>query len=105
MTFRTRVSLLSWWLQGRVYEPGTTKDELADAIREFNQFVRNDPRVDVVALPFRDGVSIVTRKCVLDAFLKSNCRQNTTPFMTAILSSSLMAVHSPAETQCSRDTA
>ena len=40
------------------------KDELADAIREFNEVVRKDPRVDVVALPFRDGVSIITRRCV-----------------------------------------
>lgn len=35
---------------------------MADAIREFNEFVRKDDRVDVVALPFRDGVNIVMRK-------------------------------------------
>ena len=38
------------------------KDELADAIREFNQFVVKDERVEVVAMPFRDGVSIIQRK-------------------------------------------
>lgn len=35
---------------------------MADAIREFNNFVVNDSRVDVVTLPFRDGVSIITRR-------------------------------------------
>ncbi len=35
---------------------------MADAIREFNEYLRQDSRVDVVALPFRDGVSIVTRR-------------------------------------------
>ncbi len=49
--------------QGRTYEPGGVKDESADAIRKFNDFVRKDARVDVVVLPFRDGVSIVTRRC------------------------------------------
>ena len=49
-------------LQGRTYAPGDVKDELAEAIRDFNAFVRSDPRVDVVALPFRDGVSIITRR-------------------------------------------
>lgn len=52
-------------VQGRTYYPGGVKDELADAIREFNEFVRKDSRVDVVALPFRDGVSIITRRCAL----------------------------------------
>ena len=49
-------------MQGRTYEPGGQKDEMADAIREFNQAVVKDDRVDVVALPFRDGVSIITRR-------------------------------------------
>ena len=50
-------------LQGRTYAPGGVKDELADAIREFNDFVVKDERVEVVAMPFRDGVSIVQRRC------------------------------------------
>ncbi len=49
-------------MQGRTYAPGDAADELAEAIREFNAFVRKDPRVNVVALPFRDGVSIITRR-------------------------------------------
>lgn len=36
---------------------------MADAIREFNEYVRQDSRVDVLALPFRDGVTIITRRC------------------------------------------
>ena len=51
--------------QGRTYEPGGVKDESADAIRKFNDFVRKDARVDVVVTPFRDGVSIITRRCAL----------------------------------------
>lgn len=35
---------------------------MADAIRVFNETVRKDPRVDVVLVPFRDGVSIITRR-------------------------------------------
>lgn len=56
---------LNAYLQGRTYEPGNHQDELADAIRVFNDFVVNDSRVDVVTLPFRDGVSIVMRKCAV----------------------------------------
>ena len=48
--------------QGRTYYSGGVKDEMADAIRDFNQYVRQDSRVDVLALPFRDGVTIITRR-------------------------------------------
>ena len=46
-----------------MYAPGDTKDESADAIRKFNDFVAADERVEVVTLPIRDGVSIVQRRC------------------------------------------
>jgi predicted O-methyltransferase YrrM len=49
-------------LQGRTYYTAGIKDEMADAIRAFNEHVRADPRVDVLCLPFRDGVSIITRR-------------------------------------------
>lgn len=52
-------------VQGRTYCSAGVKDELADAIREFNQYVRQDSRVDVMAIPFRDGVSIITRRYYL----------------------------------------
>ncbi|CBQ70811.1 related to O-methyltransferase [Sporisorium reilianum SRZ2] len=35
--------------------------ENADAIKEFNQVVRQDRRVEVVVLPVRDGVSLIMR--------------------------------------------
>jgi predicted O-methyltransferase YrrM len=40
----------------------TDNDEMAEAIREFNEYVSNDSRVDVVAIPLRDGINIVTRR-------------------------------------------
>jgi hypothetical protein len=49
-------------LQGRVYEADGVEDKMADAIRNFNDVVAADPRVDVIALPFRDGVNIIMRK-------------------------------------------
>jgi NAD(P)-dependent dehydrogenase (short-subunit alcohol dehydrogenase family) len=50
-------------MKGRVYTR-TDNDEMAEAIREFNEYVSNDPRVDVVAIPLRDGINIVTRRPV-----------------------------------------
>jgi predicted O-methyltransferase YrrM len=38
------------------------QDASADAVREFNQQLLADERVEVVALPFRDGVSLVRRR-------------------------------------------
>lgn len=32
------------------------------AIKEFNEYVIKDERVEVIALPFRDGVNIVQRR-------------------------------------------
>ena len=49
-------------LQGRVYAPGESEDSMAQAIKDFNDFVIKDDRVEVVALPFRDGVNIVQRR-------------------------------------------
>ncbi len=54
--------------QGRVYAPGDTKDESAEAIRKFNEFVSADERVETVTLPIRDGVSIVQRRCSTRSF-------------------------------------
>lgn len=50
------------WVDGlvdeKVLEIGK---ENADAIKEFNQIVRKDKRVEVVVLPVRDGVSLIMR--------------------------------------------
>lgn len=57
--------LLSCLLQGRVYAPGGVPDESADAVRAFNEMLLADSSVEVVLLPFRDGVSLVRRRWVL----------------------------------------
>ena len=49
-------------MQGRVYAPGDSEDKMAAAIKDFNQYVIQDDRVEVIALPFRDGVNIVQRR-------------------------------------------
>lgn len=49
-------------VQGRVYAPGDSEDKMAAAIKDFNQYVINDDRVEVIAMPFRDGVNIVQRR-------------------------------------------
>ena len=71
-------------MQGRTYCSAGVKDEMADAIREFNQFVRQDSRVDVLALPFRDGVSIITRRCQLLPTCLSTDLDNTMTRTSAI---------------------
>ena len=32
------------------------------ALQEFNDHIKNDPRVEVVILPLRDGISIIRKK-------------------------------------------
>ena len=59
-------SMTACW-QGRVYAPGDSGDKMALAIKEFNEYVIKDKRVEVIALPFRDGVNIVQRR--YEAFL------------------------------------
>ena len=47
-------------MQGESYsgQPG----ESGKAIRAFNEAVVKDPNVNVVVLPVRDGISLITRK-------------------------------------------
>lgn len=52
-------------LQGRVYAPDDVPDASADAVRAFNQAVRADARVEVVHVPFRDGVALIRRRCAV----------------------------------------
>lgn len=42
--------------------PKTLKDTYTAGIKEFNETVRNDSRVEVVILPIRDGMSIIRVK-------------------------------------------
>lgn len=57
--------------KGAVYSSSTDKDENTAALIRFNQVVKNDPRVDVMILPIRDGVSIITHKKQASADLDS----------------------------------
>lgn len=66
-----------------MYAPGDNKDEMAEAIKEFNDFVIKDERVEVVALPFRDGVNIVQRRYCLEALW---CHQATDCMQLNLLS-------------------
>ena len=47
-----------------MYAPGDSNDQMAAAIKDFNEYVIKDERVEVIALPFRDGVNIVQRRSV-----------------------------------------
>ncbi|XP_043097929.1 short-chain dehydrogenase reductase 4 [Puntigrus tetrazona] len=46
--------------KGRVYLKDSV-DDFGKALRDFNQFVTNDPRVEQVIIPLRDGLSIIRR--------------------------------------------
>lgn len=46
--------------KGRVYLKDSV-DEMGKALRDFNQFVTADPRVEQVIIPLRDGLTIIRR--------------------------------------------
>ncbi|KAL1272515.1 hypothetical protein QQF64_028377 [Cirrhinus molitorella] len=46
--------------KGRVYLKDSA-DDFGKALRDFNQFVTNDPRVEQVIIPLRDGLTIIRR--------------------------------------------
>lgn len=48
-------------LQGQVYLPENERSANGDAIAQFNRAVKNDPRVEQVMLPVRDGLTIIRR--------------------------------------------
>lgn len=47
--------------KGHVYTDHSA-DDMTAALKDFNMKVKNDPRVDVIILPVRDGVSVITHK-------------------------------------------
>ena len=47
---------------GKVIEPVKANDEDTLLIRAFNKKIVSDPRVEVVLLPIRDGISIARKK-------------------------------------------
>ena len=48
-------------LQGQPYLPQDERTQNGQAIAQFNRFVKNDPRVEQVLLPVRDGLTIIRR--------------------------------------------
>ncbi|KAM4581765.1 uncharacterized protein V3H82_005848 [Fundulus diaphanus] len=56
--------------KAKVYLKDTT-DSNGLALREFNQFIANDPRVEQVILPLRDGISLIRRVSVASTQLLS----------------------------------
>ncbi|NEO60525.1 MAG: SAM-dependent methyltransferase, partial [Moorea sp. SIO4G2] len=48
-------------LQGQPYLPPEQQTANGSAIAKFNQFVADDPRVEQVLLPLRDGLTIIRR--------------------------------------------
>lgn len=48
-------------LQGQVYLPSNQRTANGEAIARFNRVVADDPRVEQVLLPLRDGVSLIRR--------------------------------------------
>jgi len=47
---------------GKVAEPVKDKDLETKALIEFNEFVQNDPQVENILLPLRDGLMIARKK-------------------------------------------
>ncbi|XP_060898511.1 uncharacterized protein zgc:113054 [Labrus mixtus] len=58
--------------KAKVYLKDSTDDN-ALALREFNQFVCDDPRVEQVMIPLRDGISLIRR---VSAVLESSVTQS-----------------------------
>ncbi|KAG7493324.1 3-hydroxybutyrate dehydrogenase type 2 [Solea senegalensis] len=61
--------------KAKVYLKDTT-DNNGLALREFNQFVTDDPRVEQVIIPLRDGISVIRRVSVTPKDSKSQSKVN-----------------------------
>ncbi|XP_006784804.1 uncharacterized protein zgc:113054 [Neolamprologus brichardi] len=59
--------------KARVYLNDTT-DSNGLALREFNQFVSNDPRVEQVIVPLRDGLTLIRRVPPAAECLRRQCK-------------------------------
>lgn len=47
---------------GKVIEPLVENDEATKALLQYNQMLKNDPRIETVVLPIRDGLTISRKK-------------------------------------------
>jgi predicted O-methyltransferase YrrM len=43
---------------GKVLEPAKPNDRSTIALMEYNEILKNDPRVETVLLPIRDGLTV-----------------------------------------------
>lgn len=48
--------------KGKVLDKIDPKDKMTQALFDFNTYVANDSRVEVVVLPLRDGISLIRKK-------------------------------------------
>jgi len=48
-------------LQGQAYLPPQQRNENGEAIAQFNQMIADDPRVEQVLLPLRDGLTMIRK--------------------------------------------
>ncbi|KAI3370434.1 hypothetical protein L3Q82_025206, partial [Scortum barcoo] len=62
--------------KAKVYLKDTT-DNNGLALREFNQFVSDDPRVEQVIIPLRDGISVIRRVSVAPECSECSMTQST----------------------------
>ncbi|XP_028263151.1 uncharacterized protein LOC114436839 [Parambassis ranga] len=59
--------------KAKVYLQDST-DSNGLALREFNQFVSNDPRVEQVIVPLRDGITLIRRVSVASGGSQTQCK-------------------------------
>ena len=49
-------------LQGEVYLEESERSKAGQAMSDFNEYLKNEPRVEQVLIPLRDGVTLAERK-------------------------------------------
>ena len=49
-------------LQGEVYLEESDRSKAGQAMSDFNEYLKNEPRVEQVLIPLRDGVTLAERK-------------------------------------------
>ena len=54
---------------GHVVDPAYNHDRQTQGIRKFNDFIVQDPRVEVGILPLRDGLTLIRKKCEAAYFI------------------------------------
>ncbi|XP_056294069.1 D-threitol dehydrogenase [Pseudoliparis swirei] len=73
LTLRGVICVDNTLFKAKVYLQDTT-DANGLALTEFNQFVRDDPRVEQVIIPLRDGISVIRRVSVSSDCSRTNSK-------------------------------